>query len=287
MSDTKFAIMLPYYGPKALLQQAVLSVLRQQTATGWTLTVLDDAYPDESAGHWVKSLNDPRITYMRNPENLGLALNFQKALELSTGTYTILLGSDDVLLPNYIGELDRLTGMLPDAAIVQPGVSVIDETGQAVRPLVDRVKSAIRPRLRGRAERVLSGEALATSLLRGDWAYFPSIAWKTVNVRSFGFDSGMETALDLRLLLSVIGDGGSMVIGDEVCFTYRRHKKSVSSELAREGGRFTEEEALFREFERKFAAMGWRKAQRAARCHITSRAYRLLTHLQPKAGDRG
>lgn len=287
MSDTKFAIMLPYYGPKALLQQAVQSVLRQQTATGWTLTVLDDAYPDESAGHWVKSLNDPRVTYIRNPENLGLALNFQKALELSAGTYTILLGSDDVLLPNYIGELDRLTGIAPDAAIVQPGVSVIDETGQKVRPLVDRVKTAIRPRLRGGTERILSGEALATSLLRGDWAYFPSIAWKTVSVRGFGFDSGMETALDLRLLLSVIGDGGSMVIGDEVCFTYRRHKKSVSSELAREGGRFTEEEALFREFERKFAVTGWRRAQRAARWHITSRAYRLLTQLQPKAGGRG
>ncbi|MCD7101226.1 glycosyltransferase family 2 protein [Pseudoclavibacter sp. 13-3] len=286
MSDIKFAIMLPYYGPKALLQQAVQSVLRQQTATGWSLTILDDAYPDESAGRWAKGLNDPRITYIRNPKNLGLALNFQKALELSAGTYTILLGSDDVLLPNYIEELDRLTGIAPDADIVQPGVSVIDQTGQEVRPLVDRVKAAIRPRLKGGTERILSGETLAVSLLRGDWAYFPSIAWKTASVQGFGFDSGMETALDLRLLLSVIGDGGSMIISDEVCFTYRRHKKSVSSELAREGGRFTEEEELFREFEQKFAAQGWRRAQQAARWHITSRAYRLLSRLQPKARGR-
>ena len=66
----------------------------------------------------------------------------------------------------------------PQAQIIQPGVEVIDETGAVGSAgLVDRVKGLLSPR--GRGTRLLAGEALAISLMRGNWLYFPSIAWQS------------------------------------------------------------------------------------------------------------
>jgi glycosyltransferase involved in cell wall biosynthesis len=281
MLETKFAIMLPYYGSKALLQEAVESVLHQRQRDSWTLTILDDAYPDPAAGEWLSALEDPRVTYIRNKRNLGLAENFQQALEMSRGQYTIFLGSDDRMLPNYLESLTRLTKLSFGAEILQPGVRVIDDKGLVVRPLADRIKTLIRPPLTPGAElRILSGEPLAVSLMRGDWAYFPALAWKTSAIREIGFNTSMETALDLRLLVETICMGGRLALGREISFEYRRHASSVSSELARHGDRFREEEELFRLLEQKFVKMGWDKARRAAQWHLTSRAYQLISRIR-------
>ena len=47
------------------------------------------------------------------------------------------------------------------------------------RGLADRVKRHVYAP-RGPGETVLYGEPLATSLLRGNWLYFPSLAWRLV-----------------------------------------------------------------------------------------------------------
>ena len=63
-------ILFPYYGDVELMKQAVRSVIGQSNPD-WRLIVVDDGYPDESIPGWFASLNDERITYMRNEKNLG------------------------------------------------------------------------------------------------------------------------------------------------------------------------------------------------------------------------
>ena len=61
-------ILFPYYGDVELMKQAVRSVIGQSNPD-WRLIVVDDGYPDESIPGWFASLNDERITYMRNEKN--------------------------------------------------------------------------------------------------------------------------------------------------------------------------------------------------------------------------
>jgi hypothetical protein len=126
-------------------------------------------------------------------------------------------------------------------------------------------------RFRGSGPREYRGEPLAASLLRGNWAYFPSIAWRADDLRRFGFRPGYEVVQDLDLMLEIIMAGGSLLLDDEVVFSYRRHAGSVSALTGPDGAKFAEERRLFDETEERMRALGWPKAARAARRHLTSR----------------
>ena len=49
-----------------------------------------------------------KITYNRNKENLGFALNAIKTVDISTGKYAWLIGNDDLILPNTLNELKTI-----------------------------------------------------------------------------------------------------------------------------------------------------------------------------------
>lgn len=260
--------MMPFYGDPELFRLAVESVLAQ-TDPDWRLVVVDDVYPDRAPGQWVQSLPDERVSYHRNEVNLGVAGSFAACLDRVEAAHFVMMGCDDLLEPHYVATMRRAIRDNPGAAYFQPGVRVVDSDGHETMPLSDRVKRLARPRTRGAAR--LSGEPLATSLLRGNWTYFPSICWRTEDVRRFGFSAQYEIVLDLALQLDIIAAGGVLAIVPEPIFRYRRHSKSVSSWSAADGSRFTEERAYFVKEQREVTAAGWRRAARAARLHLSSR----------------
>ncbi|MHA7987250.1 glycosyltransferase family 2 protein [Rathayibacter sp. CAU 1779] len=261
-------IMMPFYGDPDLLRDAVASVLAQ-TSPDWRLTVIDDAYPDPAPGEWVASLGDDRIRYLRNGQNLGVAGNFQRALDLSTADHLVIMGCDDLLAPDYVERMVVLVDEHPTASYIQPGVQVIDEHGAAAVPLSDRLKGWLRPTVTQAT--VMGGEGLTRSLLNGNWTYFPSICWRRAELVTRGFRADYEVVLDLALQLQILLDGGTLVLDPTVTFRYRRHGGSVSSWKATDGTRFHEEAALFSETRNRLRSLGWKRATRAARFHWTSR----------------
>lgn len=276
--------MMPFYGDVALFKTAVSSVVAQ-TDPHWRLVVIDDRYPDDEPARFLELLGDDRIEYVLNEVNLGVSGNFQRAVDLARSSHVTIMGCDDVLLPEYVERVRQLIERYPDAAYFQPGVEVIDGGGAVVVPLADRVKKHYRPA--GSGPRVLAGEELAESLLRGNWTYFPSLCWATAVVQSHGFREDYSIVLDLALQLSIIEGGGSLVLDDRVVFQYRRHE-SVSSWSGSGIRRFHEEKALFREAASGARRRGWPRAARAARWHLTSRlnaAVQLTRAL--RSGGRG
>jgi glycosyltransferase involved in cell wall biosynthesis len=261
-------ILMPFYGRFDHFKAAVSSVIAQ-TNPNWRLVVIDDQYPDLAPGRWVRDLGDSRIEYLRNSTNLGVSGNFRRAAELAVAEYAVIMGCDDVMLPEYVETVSSLAMQFPDVAIIQPGVEVIDEAGARVLPLGDRVKRLYR--IGGRKPAVYGGEILARSLLRGNWTYFPSLCWKVEYLRRYEFRPDLDVVLDLALQLEILVNGGTMLVDDTVCFLYRRHSASVSSWTASDGTRFAQEAKLFAESEQRLRAMGWRRAARAAHWHLTSR----------------
>jgi glycosyltransferase involved in cell wall biosynthesis len=263
-------VLLPYYGDVAMMQQAVESILGQ-TSSDWTLTVIDDGYPDESIPGYFAALSvqDSRITYLRNEQNLGANGNYRKALTFVRHELAVVMGADDVMLKNYIETVVAAHEQFPSAQIIQPGVEVIDEHNQPRMGLADRMKRVYAPRVRGR--RLLSGEPLAISLIRGNWLYFPSICWKSDTLVATNFRDGLNVVQDLALALDLIKGGGGLVVDSSVCFQYRRHRQSDSAWRALEGTRFIEERQFFTAMADEFTAIGWRRAARTSRLHLSSR----------------
>src|SRR5512141_921334 len=190
------------------MKLAVRSVLAQQYQQ-WQLIVVDDGVPDPEPARWFAALDDPRVTYLRNAENLGANGNYRKCLDLATAPLMTMMGADDVMLPDHLGAVAEIFEQHQDAAVVQAGVRVIDEHGRTVTPLVDRMKAFYAPS--GAQQTLLTGQPLAVSLLRGNWTYFPSIAWRTDAVRSVGFRTGLAVVQDLALLLDLAMRGSTLV----------------------------------------------------------------------------
>lgn len=282
--DRTLDILLPYWGDPGLLRETVESVLAQ-TNPSWLLTVVDDAYPDPSAGEWVTALaaRDERVRYVRKAVNEGITANYRTCLSLATRDRVVFLGCDDLMEPDYVDVVLAAHAAHPEAAVIQPGVRVIDEDGTVVRPLADRVKQVlVRPRVRG--QRLLTGEALATSLLHGDWLYWPSLAMRRDVLVETGFRDGMPLIQDLALVVDMTIAGHSLLLIERECFRYRRHQASASSASLIDGRRFAGERAYFALAAAQVSGRGWRRARRAARWHWTSRVHALT--LVPTAALR-
>ncbi len=269
---TVLDIVMPYYGDVALMQDAVRSVLAQQDPN-WRLTVVDDG-AEPGVPEWFASLGDDRVRYQRNERNLGVTGNFNKCLALAEHERVVLLGCDDLLLPNYVGVVRAVHADHPGAGIVQPGVRVIDGSGKQVRTLVDEAKRRVyAPRVSGRL--VMRDEELAVSLLRGDWLYFPALCWKTELIQQVGFDPELRVIQDLALLVELVRRGASLVVDDTEAFAYRRHAASESSGAALDGSRFVEAGNFFADTADRMAEHGWPRAARVARLHLSSRIFAL------------
>jgi glycosyltransferase involved in cell wall biosynthesis len=265
-------VMLPFWGDPQLLYDAVESVRSQEDARWW-LTIVDDCYPDESVAAHFAAETDPRIRYVRHEVNLGITANYEACRDLAQLPLMMFLGCDDLMLPGFVSRVLALHARHPDAGIIQPGVRVIDEHGDPAEPLGDKVKRALRPH--ADAPLVLRGERLATSLLHGNWLYWPSLVFRTEVIRRYPFRDGLPIIQDMALVVDMAVGGESLVLDSEVVFAYRRHTESASSASLLTGRRLPDERTYYAQAVDQMAARGWPKARRAARLRWTSRLHGL------------
>ena len=263
-------IALPFYGDVDFMKQTVASILNQ-TDENWRLVFVDDGYPDDSLPRWFSDLKDSRITYLRNENNLGANGNFQKCLSLMSAEFCIVMGADDVLETDFVAVMRDTIQRYPDVSMIHPRVSVIDENNIQISTRSDQMKSKIRDS--HVSATLISGEPLASSLMKGNWMYFPSITWRTKTIQEIGFRPGFNVCQDLGLAMDLIMQGGKMVLIENEIFRYRRHTGSDSSVKAINGERFVDEKNFFTTMSKDLKAIGWKKAARAAKIHSTSRLH--------------
>ena len=261
-------VLLPYYGSVDEMKLAVRSV-QAQSFHNWRLIVVDDGYPDPEPARWFAGMDDPRVSYQRNAVNLGANVNYRKCLDLAVAPLMTVMGADDVMLPDHLAVISAVFDQHPQATAVQPGVVVINERGNPVRPIGDRMKSFYAPA--GPYPTELSGQDLAVSLLRGNWTYFPALAWRTETVQAVGFRAGLDVVQDLALLLDVALAGGTLVFDPRPTFQYRRHSAQDSAVRAIDGRRFDEEREFMTGEAKVLAQHGWDRAARVARWRLSSR----------------
>lgn len=103
------------YNHERFIGECLRSVLAQ-TYEDWELLVMDDGSPDRT-GEIVRSFQDPRIRYVRQPHIgiSGIAGTYNRALDLSRGALVAILEGDDFWPP---AKLAALTPLFEDPEVV-------------------------------------------------------------------------------------------------------------------------------------------------------------------------
>ncbi len=88
-----------YKRPEILIE-TVKSILLQ-TFTDFEI-IISDNDPAGSGGKITEVLNDKRIKYFANNENLGMKKSFNKSLKRSEGKYIVMIADDDPVYPDML-----------------------------------------------------------------------------------------------------------------------------------------------------------------------------------------
>ncbi len=129
---TDLTVTVPVFNGEADLD-ATLCNIRRQTESDFAIVVYDnastDATPAIAARH---AAEDPRITVVRRPENIGLVPNFVSAVRETRTEFVAWHAVDDIWSGDYVAELRGLLRARPDAWLAVPGQivhsTVLDKT---------------------------------------------------------------------------------------------------------------------------------------------------------------
>ncbi len=232
-------IIIPAYGESPFLSETLNSVSNLNNLKKVKVTVVDDGTTGDHIKVLVDSFKPFDIEYKKNDKNLGISENFQKCMGMSQGIFTLLLGSDDKILPDAVEILEEEIFQNPQVDIIQFRTRIINSQGIVCNPFVDKVKIFFTP------SKVFSepirDRKLLRSLLIGNWTYFPAIAWKTKLNEKLNWNLSFKHAIDLALICDLAANGASMKVTRKIGIQYRRHSASESSKLALTTIRVTEE----------------------------------------------
>ncbi|CNH66747.1 putative glycosyltransferase [Yersinia massiliensis] len=121
MSNIKISICIPTYNRASFLSELIDSIVSQCSyRSNIEICVSDNASSDNTAeiiSYWRERTNVP-IKYKINSENIGPDRNFLAAVEMASGEYCWICGSDDKLNTNSILEIDNYIDSEADIYLV-------------------------------------------------------------------------------------------------------------------------------------------------------------------------
>lgn len=101
---------------RPVLLEKQLNCLLQQTMGNFEI-VISDNDPDASAREVIEKINDERIKYFHNGENLGMIRSFNKSIERATTEYIVMVTDDDPVLPSFLEEFSKIIAAHPGYSI--------------------------------------------------------------------------------------------------------------------------------------------------------------------------
>lgn len=126
----KVTVCIPTYNRADYLIYSINSVLRQ-TYEDFELIVCDDGSSDNTP-EVVAGFNDPRIIYLRHPQNIGRSLNMRSGFMAARGEYFIKFDDDDGLTPEFLAKTVPILDKEKNVDFVCTDHWIIDKFGQKI-----------------------------------------------------------------------------------------------------------------------------------------------------------
>ena len=271
MNQPLLHVMIPAYGASPYLRQTLESAVKF-LPTDVPITVIEDPSPGVDLEKLVKDF--PRVQYLRNSSRLGIGGNFNKSIELSSGVFTQICGSDDLFIDNPLSNFDSQNLINTEIAVIGLDIEVINEKSRIVKTIPDQVKRALRPKLKQIS--IFENKKIFSNLMLGDWLYFPAILWKTEVIKQIKFDSTFHTAMDLDIFIRLIDNENKIAFIKNKVLGYRRHDQSASSLYAKSIGRFDEEFLCHRNAIEIARKKNWKTGVILAQLALTVRLHAIM-----------
>lgn len=230
MNPATVSVLIPTYNGARHIRPAIDSVL-SQAGVGLELIVVDDHSSDGTADV-VESYGDPRIRVIRNPSRLGAEGNWNRALELATGTYVKLLPQDDLLHPGSLAaQVATLDADTDEAiALVFGSREIIGPTG----------KLLARRGLRGASPGRIAAKTLVRQCVRRGTNVIGEpgavLFRRTLAQRVGRFDGQQGFVIDLDYWIRLLAHGDAWYMAEPVS-SFRVSGGSWSVAIGRKQGR--------------------------------------------------
>lgn len=132
LASPTVGIGMPVFNGERYLEAAIASILAQ-TFRDFELVICDNASTDRTEVICRRfATGDPRIRYVRHPENLGAHPNYNLSFQLSRGRFFKWAAHDDVLRPGFLEACVAALEENTDAALCQSDIDYIDENGNSI-----------------------------------------------------------------------------------------------------------------------------------------------------------
>ena len=215
-------IVVPCYNYAHFLEHCVASVLSQRDVDVRIL-ILNDASPDNTEDvAQALAASDPRVTYLKNEQNLGLIGTANRGLlDWASADYALLLSADDALTPGSLSRATQIMDAHEDVHLV---------FGRALL-LGDRFERVATPDTESSVEyRILSGpDFLKRNLTHGNPVASPTAIVRTrVQHELGGYLSQFYHTSDMEMWMRFAAHGPIGALKD-LQAEYRIHESSMSA----------------------------------------------------------
>ncbi len=125
----KISICIPNYNRANNLFE-VLMDCRHQTVQPYEIIIQDDSTDGNEMlkiDHLVKGF--PKVKFLRNKVNVGLAKNVNLVIKRATGEHIVIVNNDDRLSPFYIEEIGEFISKYPEFNVYTTNACAIEDSG--------------------------------------------------------------------------------------------------------------------------------------------------------------
>lgn len=132
LETSEITVVMPIFNHHRFLKDSICSALKQKTTRKYSILIVDnDSEQKYGNQEIVSAIDDNKIVYYRNEENLGAAGNWNRCVELSKSKYITYLHDDDMLKEDTIETL-FIVKEISKADFVFSCFEKVNEKGQCI-----------------------------------------------------------------------------------------------------------------------------------------------------------
>lgn len=208
----KISVIMPAYNAQDYLREAIDSVL-EQSYGDFEFIILNDCSTDDTE-KIILSYDDPRIVYVKNEENLGVARTLNRGLDIAKGEYIARTDADDNCLPGRFAKQVAYLDAHPEVDVLGTASRSFGESGTLFfgYPTID------------------------PEILRIDFLFSCAICHPTVMIRrstlekhQLRYDHAFNKIEDYEMWCRMLDLGCCITNLPDVLLDHRLHKNQVTS----------------------------------------------------------
>jgi glycosyltransferase involved in cell wall biosynthesis len=237
------SFVVPVYGAAPNLPALVAS-LRAQSGTASEI-VLASSTPSAELEEFARS---ERLPLHVNPRRVGIAADWNFALDAARSALVTLAHQDDLFGPSYVAQLVAALQRHPSAVIAFSDYSEHTSFGPRPVNINLRVKRALRRRAFGAHECISESRQKLRLLSIGNPICCPSVMFNRATLGEFRFPDGFQTNLDWMAWVELARGFGGFVYVRERLVSKGVHPGSETTATIANRAREREDRAMFELF---------------------------------------